>query len=265
MECSPLARLLFVGMWNFADDLGRLALSPKTIKAQIFPSDDISSENIRGMIAELSKNGLVLVYEAKGKDYLQVTGWHHQRIDKPQPGKCPAPTNGFKSGPDPSFRDHSTNSPRTFADGKEGKGRDSNSEATASGADAPPDPSIAERELFKRGREILGKSAGGQIAKLLKAKGGNVALARSALEAASTKQNPAEYVAAAARDGPRSAKPVTEFQRKQQETKDVLDGLKDFVRRGSGRGAENPQLLRDHSGERPESLFGRDGGNVVDV
>lgn len=95
MECSANARLLFIGMWNFADDLGRLALAPKTIKAQVFPSDDISLDTVRGMIQELSDNGLLLIYEAVGKEYLQIVGWQHQRIDKPQPGKCPAPTKGY--------------------------------------------------------------------------------------------------------------------------------------------------------------------------
>ena len=47
MECSLNARLLFIGMWNFADDCGRFPLAPKTIKAQIFPGDDISSETIQ--------------------------------------------------------------------------------------------------------------------------------------------------------------------------------------------------------------------------
>ena len=95
MECSANARLLFIGMWNFADDLGRLAFAPKTIKAQIFPSDDIGFDVIRGMIQELSTNGLLLIYEVSGKEYLQIVGWQHQRIDKPQPGKCPAPVNGY--------------------------------------------------------------------------------------------------------------------------------------------------------------------------
>ncbi|MBB5045941.1 hypothetical protein HNR60_000676 [Rhodopseudomonas rhenobacensis] len=63
---------------------------------------------------------------------------------------------------------------------------------------APPDP---EKELFDRGKQVLGKSAGGQIVKLKNAKGGNVALARAAIEQASTKQNPAEYIAAVIRGG----------------------------------------------------------------
>lgn len=91
MECSPIARLMFIGLWNFADDHGRLPSAPKTIKAQIFPGDDINSDAIRGMIGELSSNGLVQVYVADDKEYLFIRGWHHQKIDKRQPAKYPDP------------------------------------------------------------------------------------------------------------------------------------------------------------------------------
>lgn len=124
MECSALTRLLFIGMWNFADDLGRLALSPKTIKAQVFPSDDITSDSIRRMIDELSSNDLVLIYEAGGKEYLQITGWQHQKIDRPQPGKCPSPDGGYKPKQNQCSHEHSTNDRRTFDDGREGKGEE---------------------------------------------------------------------------------------------------------------------------------------------
>lgn len=67
-----------------------------------------------------------------------------------------------------------------------------------------PDPSEPERELFKRGRAILGKTAGGQIAKLKAACGGNVALARSRLELAATKDRPSEFIAGIIRNGDRS-------------------------------------------------------------
>lgn len=135
-----MARLLFIGMWNFADDLGRLPMSPKTIKAQVFPSDDITSDDIRRMLDELSSNKLLLVYEVDGREYLQITGWQHQKIDRPQPGKCPRPTNGFKPIEKPSLDEHSTNDRRVIDDGKERKGREWNgedSEAIASGAEAP--------------------------------------------------------------------------------------------------------------------------------
>lgn len=96
MECSLNARLLFIGMWNFADDKGRMALSPKSIRAQVFPSDNISPEKVLGMLSELSKNDLIFAYVIEGKPYIQITGWHHQRIDKPQKPKCPEPTEHSK-------------------------------------------------------------------------------------------------------------------------------------------------------------------------
>lgn len=113
MECSPNARLLFIGLWNFCDDHGRHPFSARQIKAEIMPGDDISSENIRGMLEELSRIGLIEVYEVDNKQYFQVTGWHHQRIDKPQGAKYPAKP-----------REHSKNAPRTLPPdtiGEEGK------------------------------------------------------------------------------------------------------------------------------------------------
>lgn len=258
MECSKTARLMFIGMWNFADDLGRLPLSAKTIKAQIFPSDDISSGDILGMVGELSANGLVLTYEVEGRQYIQIVGWQHQRIDKPQPGKCPSPVNGYsKSVPG-----------MVATEGKVGdsKVEEGNSEANASGAVAPPDPSVAEREYFDRGKQILGKSAGGQLAKLKTAKGGNVALARAVLETASTKQNPAEYIAGAIRAGtdppPRA---MTVAQRNRQETREILNELEDFARRGGGSGEADFGLLPGHPGERSEALRGGAGRAVIDL
>lgn len=91
MECSPMARLLFVGMWNFADDAGRMAYSPKTLKAQIYPSDDIKSEEIKGMVDELSSNDLILIYTIDGKEFISISGWAHQKIDKPRASKIPGP------------------------------------------------------------------------------------------------------------------------------------------------------------------------------
>lgn len=54
-----------------------------------------------------------------------------------------------------------------------------------------------EADLFRRGKEVLGSSAGGLVRKLLSAKGGNLSLARAAIETASTKEAPREYVGAA--------------------------------------------------------------------
>ncbi len=91
MECSPNARLAFIGMWNFCDDAGRMPASPKQIKALVFPSDDFTSENVRRMLDELERNGLIARYIVDDKEFLAVTGWHHQKIDRPQKPKTPEP------------------------------------------------------------------------------------------------------------------------------------------------------------------------------
>jgi hypothetical protein len=91
MGLNPVTRLLFIGMWNFADDFGRMPFAPGTIKAQIMPSDALTIAQVRDMIMELDSAGLIIVYSAEGRDYIQVTGWSHQKIDKPHKPKCPAP------------------------------------------------------------------------------------------------------------------------------------------------------------------------------
>lgn len=83
MECSPSARLLFIGLWNFCDDAGIHPASPKTLKAEIFPSDNISAVEVGGLVDELIAQGLLEKYQVDGQHYWVVTGWHHQRIDQP--------------------------------------------------------------------------------------------------------------------------------------------------------------------------------------
>lgn len=64
-------------------------------------------------------------------------------------------------------------------------------------ANAAPD---LEADLFRRGREVLGKSSGGMVKQLLTAKDGKVNLARAAIETAAGKNNPREYIGAIIRN-----------------------------------------------------------------
>ena len=91
MECSPIARLLFIGLWNFCDDGGNHVDSDRTIKAEIFPGDDISSQDVRRLLDELSSNGLIAPYSSNGKGFIHVTGWQHQKIDRPSYKHPPFP------------------------------------------------------------------------------------------------------------------------------------------------------------------------------
>lgn len=113
VECSPNARLLFIGMWNFCDDGGNHPASPKSLKMQVFPGDDFTVTYISDLIDELKNQGLIAEYTGNdGKNYWHVTGWHHQKIDRPS----------FKY---PKFDERSSNDRRTPPPGKDSKGKDS--------------------------------------------------------------------------------------------------------------------------------------------
>ncbi|MGF6870612.1 hypothetical protein [Paraburkholderia sp. MM5477-R1] len=83
MDLSIPARLLFIGLWNFCDDAGIHPASEKRLKAEVFPADDVSVSDVRGLIAELARVGLLTEYAIDNELYWQVTGWHHQKIDQP--------------------------------------------------------------------------------------------------------------------------------------------------------------------------------------
>jgi hypothetical protein len=92
MDCKPIERLLFIGLWNLVDDYGRLEVAPRTIRAEIFPEDDITATDVRDMLVSLNSRGLITIYTAEDREYFFVTNWDkHQRIDNKAKPKCPAP------------------------------------------------------------------------------------------------------------------------------------------------------------------------------
>lgn len=188
-------------------------------------------------------------------------------IDKTETGFKPHNWDGrqFKS-------DVSTDRVKRFRNGKRNVSgtppetdteTDTETVANASGAEAPLDPSVPEREYFSRGREVLGKNAGGQLANLLKSKGGNVALARAAIEAASQKDRPAEYIGAIVRAP--IAKPLTQHQQKQNQLKDIVNDLQSFAAGGGRSDQQDLGALRHHPGQRPAAIRGGAHGDLVDI
>lgn len=110
VELDVWTRLLFIGLWNFADDEGRMVASERRIRMQIFPADTV---DIRRALDELSTNGFIERYTVDGIEYLQIAHFtKHQKIDRRTPSKLPSPDGTLDEG--------STNPP----DGREGKGRE---------------------------------------------------------------------------------------------------------------------------------------------
>lgn len=253
-------RLAFAGLWTAADREGRFKWKPRELKLDCLPHDDVDFARV---LDALASRGWLVRYAANGIEYGAIPSWSvHQVINnRERASDIPAPNENNTLTRDARVADAPVTPLKQ--DQVEGKGREGereiDSEAKASGADAPPDPAIPEREYFERGRQVLGKGAGAMIANLLKAKGRNVALARAALEEASQKQKPIEYVAAICR-GPPPGKPLTPFQAQQQATRDVTEKLKQSIARG---GLATDRLLPGDHGERPGDLYGGTGPPVL--
>lgn len=85
-ECSFQARLFFIALWNLSDDEGFFEYRPKWLKAKAFPYDDILSEDIEKIVAELSSIGRVMVKTTNNGNRIGhvVNFLKHQRIDRPK-------------------------------------------------------------------------------------------------------------------------------------------------------------------------------------
>jgi hypothetical protein len=80
------ARLLYIALWNIADEHGRAHGDPRYIKGHCFPyDDDLRLVDIGRLLDELIGAGRVRRYEAEGDPYLHLLKLaEHQRLE---PGK----------------------------------------------------------------------------------------------------------------------------------------------------------------------------------
>jgi hypothetical protein len=124
-ECSPNARLTFVGMWTFSDDNGVHPAKPKTLKAELYPMDDVTSNSVAGWVNELINVGLVIPFEHAGTSYWHITGWgKHQKIDRPS-YKYPTPPESSNSPtPQQPLDEDSSNARRAPPPGVDRIGKD---------------------------------------------------------------------------------------------------------------------------------------------
>jgi hypothetical protein len=139
-ECSLSARLLFIGMWNFADDAGNLDRSHKQIKTRVFPIDNINCEPL---IQELLTQGLIVEYSVEGQKYLHIPGFaKHQLINRPSKPVVPPfqeslRTQGTLTEPSMSTHDGGEGKGRDRK-GEEGKGMEGKGRDTPAPSDPPP-------------------------------------------------------------------------------------------------------------------------------
>jgi len=83
-KLSRDCRLLFIALWNFADDFGVFRANPAVLKSKIFPFDDSLRVNeVKSWLDALSIARMILPFEYKKESYYVIrTFKSHQIIDK---------------------------------------------------------------------------------------------------------------------------------------------------------------------------------------
>jgi hypothetical protein len=94
-KASPLARLLYIAMWCWADDWGIGDANPRRLLGFAFPHDDdptVIPRNFPGIAWEIAEAYGVVWYEAGGRPYYYISSWEsHQRTDKRSAKRAPTP------------------------------------------------------------------------------------------------------------------------------------------------------------------------------
>lgn len=167
------ARLLFIGLFNFADDAGRMRGSPMLIRAQVFPYDtDIDSESLLRVLDEAS---LIARYEVAGESYIWIRNFtKHQKIDRPSESIFPTPPQAKpqtrSTKPRRKLDEPSPLEGKGKEQGKEGKGEEPSAVATLPAAGRTVPTRLAYESAFRErwGAEPLtGRMINGQLAKVV--------------------------------------------------------------------------------------------------
>lgn len=144
VSVSPLARLMFIGMWNFACDNGHLDDSPMQLKMRILPVDNFNPPEL---LEELVSAGLVERLDG----FLKLPNLaEHQKVDKrfvTRCDHCAHDENVWFPAPSPAVhtssarRDHHVRTVGSLGDG-DGDGELNTSMSES--ADAEPRPDVEE-------------------------------------------------------------------------------------------------------------------------
>lgn len=98
-KAGPWSRLLFIALWNWADDYGRGTANMKELEGFAFPNDSVFSDcsgntvQFRDIVAEVSDCFGVMFYEVSGRPYYAIPSWEeHQRNERrAKQSKYPSP------------------------------------------------------------------------------------------------------------------------------------------------------------------------------
>lgn len=166
LSLDPLTRLLFIGLWNYADDEGYFWNEPFRVKLQVLPMDNC---DVVSMLKSLATIGLLTEFvSSDGKSAYCISHFKdHQKVQHPNPSKISRECSPVSvSAHEDSMNAHEnslsaheisgTFSERSLLKGKgmEGNGREKEEEGSGEGgispsaqesaSDSPPDAVVQE-------------------------------------------------------------------------------------------------------------------------
>lgn len=83
-KLSRDARLLYIGLWTFSDDLGVVIADSVWLKSKIFPYDQIQMQQFDKWKTELVRNGFICLFSYNEEEFIYLPKFtRHQVINRP--------------------------------------------------------------------------------------------------------------------------------------------------------------------------------------
>lgn len=98
---EPMWRLLYIAMWNWADDSGRGKAEARELMGFAFPRDEeMTLGEFRRGLGEVRRVFGVVFYRVGGRSFYSIPSWvKHQKIDKRSASRWPSPDEGTEYNP----------------------------------------------------------------------------------------------------------------------------------------------------------------------
>ena len=91
-ELTHTERLLFIGLWTYADDEGIGIANSTLLNKDVFPYDKLKDAAISNSLNKLSEKKLITLYKANGQNFYYINNFKkHQKINNPTSSKLPLP------------------------------------------------------------------------------------------------------------------------------------------------------------------------------
>ena len=115
-------RLAFIGLFTACDRQGRFKWSPRALKLDALPYDDIDFSRV---LDALTARGFIQRYTVNGTDYGHIPSFlNHQQINnREQKSRLPAPDGTIDSDASSTCEEHEEDTPSGEGKGRERKGK----------------------------------------------------------------------------------------------------------------------------------------------